>query len=56
MAIRATKASALTYALEGEKACVEGFAAIQKRLSPTEDAAEGVASFKERREPNFAGR
>jgi len=34
---------------------IDSFAEIQGRLSNTADAAEGVASFKERREPKFTG-
>lgn len=55
LAVRATKASAMTYILEGETATVRGFPEIQKRLSQTEDAAEGLRSFVERREPKFTG-
>lgn len=56
LAIRATKASGTTYVLEGEKATIDGFPAIQRQLSATEDAAEGVQSFIERREPKFTGK
>jgi len=56
LAIRATKASGLTYHLEGEAACVAQFQEVQKRLSNTEDAAEGVRSFQEKREPVFQGK
>jgi len=56
MAVYATKASARTYIERGEAACIADFSATQSRLAQTEDAAEGVASFKERREPRFQGR
>lgn len=56
LAVRATKASALTYLLEGEQAAIAEFASIQEGLAQTEDAAEGLASFVERREPKFKGK
>lgn len=55
-AVRTTKSSAMTYLLEGEKATIDDFPAIQRRLHSTEDAKEGVASFVEKREANFTGR
>ncbi len=56
LAIRATKASAMTAIMHGEEAAIADFAAIQQRLANTDDAAEGVAGFVERRQPKFTGK
>ena len=56
LAIQATKASSVRYAREGEQACIDGFAPAQRELMQTEDAAEGVRSFVERRTARFKGR
>jgi len=56
LAIQATKASARRYALMGEEAAAEQFQETQRRLASSEDAAEGVQSFIERRDPVFSGR
>ncbi|GMW03236.1 MAG: enoyl-CoA hydratase [Candidatus Hydrogenedentota bacterium] len=56
LAVRETKASSLTYLLQGESAAVAGFKEANRRLSSTADAAEGVASFVERREARFVGK
>jgi len=56
LAIQATKASSMKAVEEGQAAAIAGFKDVQRRLSATEDAAEGVASFVERREARFVGR
>ena len=56
LAIQATKASSMKYVEEGESAAIAEFIEIQQRLSNSDDAKEGVASFVERRPPRFTGR
>lgn len=55
LAVQATKASSRMYIEQGEAAAIAGFEPAQKRLAVSRDAAEGVASFKERREARFMG-
>lgn len=56
LAVQATKVSSTTYVTQGEAACVAEFDATVARLSASEDAAEGVNSFVERRKARFQGR
>ena len=56
LAIQATKASSRLYLEEGERACIDALAPTQARLMKTEDAREGVASFREKRPAVFRGR
>ena len=55
LAVQATKASSLRYVQEGEAACIAALGPVQSELAGTADAAEGVAAFRERRDPVFGG-
>ena len=55
LAVQATKASSRRYLDEGHAAAVAAFGANQAELMASEDAAEGVASFVERRKARFTG-
>ncbi len=56
LAVQATKASARRWLDEGVEACVAALGPVQAQLLETEDAEEGVASFRERRQATFSGR
>ncbi len=56
LAVQATMASARTAMLEGIPAAVADLPATVTRLRATEDFAEGMLSFKEKRDGRFVGR
>ncbi len=56
LAVQATKASARRYLTEGVDACIGALDSVQAHLLASEDAAEGVQSFIERRAARFEGR
>jgi enoyl-CoA hydratase len=55
LAVRATRANALCYAQAGEQAAIAQFSSVQKALAQSQDFAEGVRSFIERRRAHFKG-
>jgi enoyl-CoA hydratase len=56
LAVVATRLNVLKAIEHGPLAAVSEFIETQKRLSNSEDAAEGVRSFVERRPARFSGR
>ena len=56
LAVVATRLNVLKGVEQGPQAAAQDFTATQQRLSGSEDAAEGLRSFVERRPARFAGR
>jgi enoyl-CoA hydratase/carnithine racemase len=56
LAVVATRLNALKAVEQGPLVAMQEFITTQQRLSNSEDAAEGVRSFVERREARFQGR
>lgn len=56
LAVRASLASSRRYAERGPLGMREDMEVVQKKLAATEDAAEGVRSFVERRKARFTGK
>lgn len=56
LGVRATKAAALTYIHEGERAAIAAVDVVKDSVFSSEDFKEGIQSFVERRAATFAGR
>ncbi len=56
IAVREIKRGALRYLEHGERAAFDAIAEMRRVTASSEDFREGIASFRERRAPRFAGR
>ena len=56
LAVQATRRSAEQAAILGENSAIDGLMDEARALMDTEDAAEGLRSFVERRDARFQGR
>lgn len=55
LAVQASKASVMTYLVEGEAAALATLAETQARLASSKDVMEGVAAMMQKRPPVFTG-
>ncbi|PCH53006.1 MAG: enoyl-CoA hydratase [Cellvibrionales bacterium] len=56
LAVKATLSNSRSYYFDGPQAAVVDFTSIMTELANTEDAAEGVQSFIEKRPPKYTGK